>query len=167
MVCGAVGPVHITSSRPLEVASAASSDGGSSPPERSLHRRELARLGQRGAQIQAIARAGQRDIQQPLGLLALARDGVLVGLALVLADRHQRFALLLAARGTHRHRESGSRPPPLPAEVDDEHDRELEALRGVDGHQVDRVGGVDDRVRFVAAGDELRRSNRRAAPSVA
>ena len=93
MVCGAVGPVHITSSRPVDVAQRRrAAIGGSSLPSDPLHRRELALPRQRGAQIQAIARAGQRHVQQPLGFLALARSRVIVGLALVIADRHRRLA---------------------------------------------------------------------------
>src|SRR5439155_22266782 len=44
----------------------------------------------------------------------------------------------------------GTRHASASPEIDDEHDRELEALGRMNSHEIDRVKGVDDGVRFVA-----------------
>src|SRR5438477_8220258 len=101
-------------------------------------------------EIQAIARARERDVEQALGLLALARARVLVGLRLVVGDGHRSLAARVCTDPDRRAR--AARAPP---DVDDEDDRELEPLRGVHRHQADGVDRVDRGVRLVADGEPL------------
>ena len=79
--------------------------------------------------IQAVSRAGQRDVHETLGLLALAELFLVVRLRHERPDRH-----VLAGNPDGLGWTAGS-----PREIDDEHDGELEAFRGVHGHEVDGV----------------------------
>ena len=107
----------------------------------------------------AIARARQRHVQQALGLLVLLRLVVAIGLVQVLAHGHRRARPRPPLFAGERRRDDpngvAAAAAALP-EIDDEDDRELESLGGVDRHQVHGVGRVDDGVGFVAAGHQLR-----------
>ena len=102
-------------------------------------------------EIQDVSCACEADVEQALGLLALERGLERIGVRQKRVHRHRR----LAAGGIEPH---ADRPPALrdPArEIHQEDDRELEPLRRVDGHQADRVDGLEQGVGFVANGQPV------------
>ena len=105
-----------------------------------------AALLQDASEIQAIARACQRHVEQPLRLLPLLRRIVFVGVGPEIADRDRH--LVPAGAGDDANRITEAAGPAR--EVDEKDDRKLESLRGVDRHQVHGVERIDHRVGFVA-----------------
>ena len=110
--CDATGPVQRTSGRSWpRRRQAAGSRAGSG--RGTLSREPAARWHRARHRVQAIPRPGHGHVEQPLALFRLARFGVSIRLALVVADAHHRL-LPSSSSPLRRRTRMGSRPPPLP-----------------------------------------------------
>ena len=115
--CVPLAPFHaITESFPAWAAAAtiAASDGGSvrpSPPLNGANRPSALSV---AAEIQPIARARQRHVQQALAFFRFARLEIAIGIALVLADRHRRLHVRRRGQTAPAPHESHRATPPLP-----------------------------------------------------
>ena len=134
-------------------------NAGGRPRERVLQRRwehlaKAARSGpetpifEYGSQVESLASAGDRDIEQPFRLLAVAFAQRVVCIGQAAADRNQ----LPPARAGRNDDDGIAVAAGAAVEVGHEHDREFEPLRGVHRHQVHRVERIHHRVRLVASG---------------
>ena len=107
---------------PAAAGKHSSRPGGSTsarlPAERGTHS-----IFEQRAQIEPVTGARQRDIEQPLGLLALLRLPIVVGFRLEVADRHRG----LGAAGFERHAHRRAPVAGAPRHVHQEHDRETRA----------------------------------------
>ena len=114
-----------------------------------------AALFQDASEIQAIARACQRHVEQPLRLLALFRHMVFIGVGSEIADRHGDPTRSVGYSDDANWITEAAGPA---REIDHEDDRKLESLRGVDGHQVHSVERIDHRIGFVADREPVKMS---------